>query len=151
MAPGRVVDPGGRDGCRSPMPWDGSADHGWAGAEPWLPWSPEPEIRNVADLRGKESSILHLYRRILAARRASPALSMGSWRAVEAPAGVLAYGREEGEDRRVVVVNFTSEAVDVRVDGRWRIEVDSDGVGEGEGYPGRLAGDAAVILRPSVE
>jgi hypothetical protein len=64
---------------------------------------------------------------------------------------VLAYEREEAGDRRVVVVNFTSEAADVSLEGRWRVEVDSDGLLEGEGYPGRLAGDAAVILRPAVE
>lgn len=148
VPPDREVDPGGRDGCRSPLPWESSPGHGWAGAEPWLPWSPEPETRNVAVLRARESSILHLYRRLLAARRASPALSVGAWRAVEAPAGVLAYEREEGDDRRVVLVNFTAEAIDVGLDGSWRVEVDSDGLLEGEGYPGRLAGDAAVILRP---
>ena len=35
----RRVDPGGRDGCRAPIPWDASPRHGWAG-EPWLPWPP---------------------------------------------------------------------------------------------------------------
>ncbi|HWI03296.1 MAG TPA: DUF3459 domain-containing protein, partial [Acidimicrobiales bacterium] len=94
--------------------------------------------------------ILHLYRRLLAARRASPALSTGSWRALEAPAGVLAYERADGEDRRAVVVNFTAETVEVALEGRWAVEVDSDGL-EAEGFPGRLAGDAAVILRPRVD
>jgi hypothetical protein len=50
------------------------------------------------------------------------------------------------------VVKLTStERQDLTLDGRWRVEVDSDGLVEGEGYPGRLAGDAAVILRPWVE
>ncbi|MDQ2825526.1 MAG: alpha-amylase family glycosyl hydrolase, partial [Actinomycetota bacterium] len=30
-----MVDPGGRDGCRAPVPWDGTPGHGWAG-DPWL-------------------------------------------------------------------------------------------------------------------
>ena len=38
----RVVDPGGRDGCRAPLPWDASAGHGWGEGEPWLPWPPGP-------------------------------------------------------------------------------------------------------------
>src|SRR5260221_4217343 len=67
----RVVDPGGRDGCRAPIPWTGAADHGWDVTDPWLPWPPEPELRNAEALRADEGSILHLYRRILAARRAS--------------------------------------------------------------------------------
>src|ERR1700682_4728353 len=38
----RKVDPGDRDGCRAPIPWDGSPAHGWAGgSEAWLPWPPE--------------------------------------------------------------------------------------------------------------
>jgi alpha-glucosidase len=144
----RVVDPGGRDGCRSPLPWDASPGHGWAGAEPWLPWSPEPESRNVAALVAQESSILHLYRRLLAARRASPALATGSWAAIEAPAGVLAYERRHGDDRRAVVVNFTAEPVDLHLEERWRVEVDSDGLVEGEVFRSRLPGNAAVVLTP---
>ena len=143
----RVVDPGGRDGCRSPMPWDASPGHGWAGAEPWLPWAPEPAARNVAALQAVDSSILHLYRRLLAARRASPALATGAVSLLDAPAGVLAYGRSEGDDQRVVVVNFTAEPVSVALAGRWSVEVDSDGLLEGEGFPGRLAGDHALVLR----
>jgi alpha-glucosidase len=144
----RVVDPGGRDGCRSPVPWDASPGHGWAGAEPWLPWSPEPESRNAASLVAQESSILHLYRRLLAARRASPALATGSWAAIEAPAGVLAYERRHGDDRRAVVVNFTAEPVDLHLEERWRVEVDSDGLVEGEVFRSSLPGNAAVVLTP---
>ena len=49
-----------------------------------------------------------------------------------------------------MVVNFTAETVEVALEGRWAVEVDSDGL-EAEGFPGRLAGDAAVILRPRVD
>jgi alpha-glucosidase len=35
IPPERVVDPGLRDGCRAPIPWDSSPLHGWV-AEPWL-------------------------------------------------------------------------------------------------------------------
>ena len=52
--------------------------HGWSTADPWLPWPPDAERRNVAALRADPASILHLYRRLLAARRASPALREGS-------------------------------------------------------------------------
>jgi alpha-glucosidase len=151
VAPGRAVDPGGRDGCRSPMPWDGGAGHGWEGAEPWLPWSPEPGTRNVAALREDEGSILHLYRRILAARRASPALHRGGWRALDGVSTptVLAYERHDGDDRRTVLVNFTGEPAEVTLQERWMVEVDSGGAGEGTAFAGRLEGDQAVVLRPA--
>src|SRR5947209_3812887 len=55
IPPERVVDPGGRDGCRAPIPWDPSPDHGWGvpgggperGDGPWLPWPPEADVRNA--------------------------------------------------------------------------------------------------------
>jgi alpha-glucosidase len=48
VPPERVVDPGGRDGCRAPMPWTRAAarHHGWAG-EPWLPWPPGSDGHSV--------------------------------------------------------------------------------------------------------
>lgn len=140
----RRVDPGGRDGCRAPLPWDASPSRGW-GPTPWLPWAPEPERRNVATMRDDPTSILHLYRRLLAVRHASPALSEGEWTALDAPAGVFAYVRTNGGDRRVMAVNFTD--ADVVWDGQGTVEVASDGAGEGAPFGGTLVASQAVVLR----
>jgi len=145
IPPGRAVDPGGRDGCRAPIPWDASAGHGWP-APPWLPWPPEPERRNVERLRADPGSILHLYRRLLALRRSVPALHAGSLRLLEGPPGVLAYRRTAGSDGRMVLVNFTGERVPFPAPGR--VEIASDGAGEGGPYTGELAPGQAVVLRP---
>ena len=147
VPPERQVDPGGRDGCRAPFPWDGSPGHGWAGgAEAWLPWPPEADLRNAEALRADEGSILHLYRRLLAARRASPALRLGSWSPLPSPEGVLAYRRALDDDRRAVVVNYTDEPVRVPVEGDWLVQVASDGRDEGARYPGSVGSSAAVLL-----
>lgn len=148
VPPERTVDPGGRDGCRAPIPWDSSPGHGWAGAEPWLPWPPEPELRNVEIQRGDPGSILHLYRRLLAARRASGALQVGSWSSLSSPEGVLAYERHHEDDRRAVVVNYADDAVAVTMPGAWRVEVASDGDGEGGSYRGSVGASQAVLLSP---
>jgi alpha-glucosidase len=144
----RVVDPGGRDGCRAPLPWDGSPGHGWPGADPWLPWPPGPDARNAADLRSDGSSILNLYRRLTAARRASPALRTGSIALLPSPEGVLAYERRASGDVRAVLVNFTGRPAGVALDGGWTVEVASDGAGEGTAFAGSCRGDAATVLRP---
>jgi len=148
IPPARRVDPGGRDGCRVPLPWTAAPDHGWSGATPWLPWPPEPDARNVETLRSNRGSILHLYRRLLAARGDSPALRRGTCTPLAAPDGVLAFERTLGDDRRVILINFTGElrpcsaALGV-------VAVASDGASEGIAFTGVLAPDAAVILRPT--
>ena len=153
----RVVDPGGRDGCRAPLPWAAGAGHGW-GADPWLPWPPDAEARSVERQRDDPDSVLHLYRRLLAARRGSAALRLGSLRLLDAPEGVLLYERRHAGDCRRVVLGFgsggsrgsaDSTGALVAMDGDWRVEVASDGVGEGAAFDGRLAGDRALLLRPS--
>jgi len=136
------VDPGRRDGCRAPIPWDDTAGHGWRG-EPWLPWPPEVDERDAASLRADEGSILHLYRRLLAARRRSAALHAGTWKLLDAPAGVLAYEREAGSDKRQVWANFGEEPVLCRADGQWVVDVGS------REWDGRLGGTDAVVLRPA--
>ncbi len=149
----RVVDPGGRDACRAPMPWDAGPTHGWGTDDPWLPWPPEPDVRNVDSLTADPDSILHLYRRVLAARRASPALRLGDIELLEAPEGVLAFVRTGGDgddgDRRVVLVNFGSDPVSFAPRGGWTVEVASDGREEGQRFGGSVAGDTALVLRPA--
>jgi alpha-glucosidase len=146
IPPDREVDPGGRDGCRAPIPWTGAAGHGWRG-DPWLPWPPEAARRHAQAERDDPSSIFHLYRRLLAARRASPALRLGSYERLPAPVGAVAYRRSRDEDDRVVIVNFTDAPVAVPVAGDRTVEVASDGEGEGARYSGEVASSAAVLLR----
>ena len=144
----REVDPGGRDGCRAPIPWSGAPGHGWATDAPWLPWPPDADRRHAEALREDEGSILHLYRRLLAVRRSSSALRLGSWTPVASADGVLAYRRETGDDRRLAVVNFGDDTVTIDADGNWVVEVAADGTGEGAAWDGTVAGPGAVILRP---
>jgi alpha-glucosidase len=149
VPPDRVVDPGGRDGCRAPIPWTSEARYGWSGAEPWLPFPPDAATRNVHAEDSDPGSFLNLYRRILRARRASAALSTGQQELLPAPEGVLAYRRSSGGDRRTVLINFTDRAIDgIELAGSpAEVEVASNGEGEGQGFAGRLGPDQAVILR----
>jgi alpha-glucosidase len=142
----RVVDPGGRDGCRAPIPWDGSPRHGWASGNPWLPWPPAPETTNVDAQRADPDSIFHLYRRLLLSRRASRALQLGDQRLVPAPDSVVAWERVAADDRRLILVNMSGSPVSVP-DASGVIELASDGVGEGLAFSGVLRPEQAVVLR----
>jgi alpha-glucosidase len=146
VPPERVLDPGGRDGCRAPIPWTPAPDHGWGVTDPWLPWPPEPALRNAETLRADATSIVHLYRRLLAARRASPALQLGDFALLEAPADVVAWRRSHPSGDRIVALNMGADPVDVPLAGT--VIVASDGRGDGEAFAGPLAPDTAVLLAP---
>jgi alpha-glucosidase len=147
----RVVDPGGRDGCRAPIPWSAASGHGWDGPDPWLPWSPHSAERSVEAERSDPDAILHLYRQILAVRRSSPALRHGDLELLDAPDDVLAYRRHDRAtgDQSIVVVNFGDAATTVDLGVGTPIAVSSVARASALGTPfdGTIAGEAAVVLR----
>jgi glycosidase len=114
-----------RDGERTPMRWDASAPScgftparvDGTTAEPWLPLGPQPPGTDVAAQRADRGSLLWLYRDLLALRRAHAALHRGSWRALDAPEGVLAYERRHGRDVARIALNFSSAPVHVPLGG----------------------------------
>jgi len=140
-----VVDPGGRDGCRAPIPWDTSSHHGW-GADAWLPFPPDADSHCVEAQRDDPDSILCLYRRLLTARHASPALVLGDLTLLDTPAGTLAWRRTTAGDERTIVLNMGPVAAELALAGL--VEVASDGRGEGSPFTGVLAPDTAVLLQP---
>ena len=146
VPPERQVDPGGRDGCRAPIPWEAGPSHGWTTAEPWLPWPPGADRRNAELLKADPTSIAHLYRRLLATRHRSPALQLGDITLLPSPPDVLAYERRSGTDRRRVLVNFADTPASVAREEPWTVDVASDGAGEGTAFTGCVPGPGAVVL-----
>jgi alpha-glucosidase len=154
VPPDRRVDPGGRDGCRAPVPWDGTADHGWptvGDARVWLPFPPDAGTRNHADQVGDPGSILHLYRRLLALRRSSEALTLGRFDQLDLGQGLLGYERSVEGESWVVIINFDGDQVEVTGEHRsdlvgLPVVVSGDGVGEGRPFSGTLPADGAVVL-----
>jgi len=112
IPPERVVDPGLRDGCRAPIPWDATPLHGW-GADPWLPFPPEAGTRNVAAETADEGSILHWYRRLLALRKGSPALHAAGpgdgFRLLGGSPDLLAWERTADEQNWFTYLNPADE------------------------------------------
>jgi alpha-glucosidase len=107
VPPEVAIDPGGRDGSRVPIPWTANEGHGWS-SPAWLPFAPESARRNVSTLRDDPSSILHVYRALLALRRATPALRHGTMHVIESAADVLAFTRTADTEQVLVVVNFAN-------------------------------------------
>jgi alpha-glucosidase len=105
-----------RDSARTPMQWDTSPNAGFCppGVTPWLPVADDHEQVNVAVERDDDASVLLMIRRLLEVRRATPALSMGSYhRITDAPEGCMSYVREHDGKRVAVVLNFANDPVSV--------------------------------------
>jgi len=64
-------------------------------------------------MRDDPSSILHLYRDLLALRRRVPALHRGSLELLDTPEGVVGFDRIDGDERWRVLVNFTADEVPI--------------------------------------
>jgi alpha-glucosidase len=110
MLPTPPFDRAGRDGCRTPMQWDGSPGGGFSSGTPWLPLV-DTATRNVADQRDDPDSLLSLYRRLIAARDVSPALRRGDHRSLFAVAPeVIAWVREADGERVLVLMNVGGES-----------------------------------------
>ena len=86
----------GRDGCRTPFPWDGEAAHlGFSDAEPWLPAEPAHAALSAAAQTGTAGSMHSLARALIAWRRADPAVRQGDLVLLEAPEPLIAFHRGE--------------------------------------------------------
>jgi alpha-glucosidase len=144
--PRELREPGlalGRDPVRTPMPWDGSENAGFTTAKPWLPLNADWPARNVARMAPEPRSILALYRRLLAVRRAHPALAIGDFALLDSEGDVLAYERRHGAERLIVALNLGThsqrlELPDWASDCRVLLSTVADTA---------LAGNGAVLLR----
>jgi alpha-glucosidase len=70
----------GRDGERTPMQWDDSANAGFApaGVKTWLPIPPSYTSVNVAAEEGESGSMLGWYRQLIALKKTDAAMHAGS-------------------------------------------------------------------------
>ena len=101
----------GRDGERTPMQWDSSAQAGFTSSvKPWLPIPPSASTYNVETEKQNSDSIFNTYRRLLALRKSEPALREGSYQAVdEENPNVFSYLRQSGGSTVLVVLNMSTE------------------------------------------
>ena len=84
----------GRDGCRTPMPWDARLPHlGFTAGTPWLPLGPAHAAMAVADQERDPESVLAFARSMLKARAAHADLREAGLELLEAPLPVIAFRR----------------------------------------------------------
>jgi alpha-glucosidase len=108
----------GRDGERTPMQWDASANAGFSKGTPWLPVPPTYKTHNVADESKEPDSILEFYKKVLKLRHTNEALMKGDYTAInESDPKVLSYLRTYKDQTVVVALNMSAGAQTLKLEG----------------------------------
>jgi alpha-glucosidase len=134
----------GRDAMRTPMPWRDAPGGGFTepGVQPWLPLGDTD--RNVEEQRADAASMLVLARDLIALRKQTPDLAVGSYATLPAPGGAWVWRRG---DRHAVAVNCSDDEVTLGLlHGRVVVGTDRDRDGEAVGGALRLRGWEACIV-----
>lgn len=142
----------GRDGARTPMPWDADQPHaGFSTAEPWLPVDPAHFKNTVKRQTAGRDSVFAVTQSLVNLRKSSPALSHGQITFLETPANILAFIRSDGDDRMLCVFNIGQTPTSWTPDDapRWDIQI-SLGLENTANIPDILDGRVAYIaaLKP---
>jgi alpha-glucosidase len=92
------------------MQWDDSPNAGFTTGDPWLPIAEDHAEINVTVQSEEPGSMLEFFRGLIRLRKKSPALSVGSYTAIETGNdAVFAYLREHEGQRIVVALNFSEQ------------------------------------------
>ncbi|WP_293660592.1 alpha-glucosidase [Rhodoferax sp. OV413] len=140
----------GRDGCRTPMPWDGkAADLGFAPAgatqsKPWLPVAESQRALAVSEQDGVKDSLLTYYRQILQWRKTQPAIQRGDLQLLPVSDLVFAFVRGFEGARVLCAFNFSATAT------RYALPADLHGAQalEGSGLSGGTLQADSLELAP---
>ncbi len=106
----------GRDGCRTPMPWDDKQEYaGFSLAKPWLPLSDAHKSKAVTLQDADGESILNSYRHFMAWRKSQPALRLGAIEFLADDKDSLAFIRRQEPEAILCVFNFSGVAKTVEL------------------------------------
>jgi alpha-glucosidase len=156
IAPEAFQDPQGknvgisRDPQRTPMQWSSVPGAGFTTGTPWLPLAITSERHTVEQQRQDRTSMLSLYRQLIALRRREPALSVGTYTPVVTEGDVLAYIREAHGKHFLIVLNLGHHpgqlALEATGPGRIVVATDPDRVQHRVANRLLLAGDEGVVM-----
>ena len=101
----------GRDGSRTPMPWQATAiSAGFSDLEDtWLPIPDSHRPRAVDAQNEDPSSLLNTWRRLLHWRRRQPALMQGDCNILDTEPPIFAFVREAPQQRLLCIFNLSAD------------------------------------------
>ncbi len=109
----------GRDGERTPMQWDDSANAGFTTGTPWLPVPPTYTTVNAKAEEGKPDSMLTWYQKLIDLKKTHAAFTQGNNLMLDQDnTKVLSWLRQSPDGKQVLVIcNFTADPQTVNLSG----------------------------------
>ena len=102
-----------RDHARTPVQWSDGPHAGFTTGTPWLAVNPNRASVNAESVRNDPNSVYHWYRRLIDARKQNEVLVHGAYTDVDPDhETVFAYTRVLGDDRMLVVMNWSTDPVE---------------------------------------
>lgn len=97
-----------RDNGRTPFQWDSTTNAGFTSGTPWLQINSNYTVINQTRQETDPNSCLNYFRSLTALRKANPALVYGKYTLLDkSNPTVYAYTREEGDQKLLIVLNFS--------------------------------------------
>lgn len=96
----------GRDGCRTPMPWNAANQAGFSDGQPWLPIPDTHRGASVSLQEADRGSVLNAYRAMIRFRQSHAALRWGSMQLLPATDELLVFAREYEGQTVIAAFNF---------------------------------------------
>jgi oligo-1,6-glucosidase len=98
-----------RDNARTPMQWTDGENGGFTTGTPWIGVNPNHTRVNVEQAMADPESVFHYYRRLIALRKANPAIVHGRYDLIlDEDEDIYAFTRTLEDDRLLVILNFTA-------------------------------------------
>jgi len=105
-----------RDNSRTPFQWDDSPNAGFSCGTPWLKVNPNYVECNMKLQDNDPGSILNYFRQIIKVRKQHPVLLYGHYHLLDKDhKQVYAYTRTLGDEKFLVILNFSKEQFDYRL------------------------------------
>jgi len=100
----------GRDGCRTPMPWNATKPHaGFTEGEPWLPVRSQHAMLSVDVCEADSSSLLHDFRALNQWKKSHPELAMAGLEMLDDTGELLVFYRVTAGSRLLCILNLAHE------------------------------------------
>ena len=108
----KMIKRSSRDNARTPMQWTGGEGAGFTSGAPWLKINANKSEVNVERELGRDG-VLAFWKKMIALRKALPALKNGTFTPLYESGSVYAYCREVEGERLVAIFNMTKRCVKI--------------------------------------